>query len=125
MIGTAFCPAHVTGFFKAEIGNLENTDSIGSLGAGFSIQDGVITTVNATPQTKSDFKIKISGYQSDNTQVSEYVVKQFLEYVNDKNYFIDVHHEISVPVGFGLGCSGAVALSLAYALNQSLNPFLA
>jgi pantoate kinase len=121
MIGTAFCPAHVTGFFKAEIDNLEKSESIGSLGAGFSIQDGVITTVNATPQTKSDFKIKVSGYQSDNTQVSEYVVKQFLEYVNDKNYFIDVHHEISVPVGFGLGCSGAVALSLAYALNQSLD----
>ncbi len=33
---------------------------------------------------------------------------------------MDVRHEISVPVGYGLGCSGAVALSLAMALNEAL-----
>jgi pantoate kinase len=39
--------------------------------------------------------------------------------INDK-YFVDVEHEISVPVGYGLGSSGAVALSLGLALNQAL-----
>ena len=39
---------------------------------------------------------------------------------NDEN-FVDVIHELDVPVGYGLGCSAAVALSLALALNQALN----
>ena len=36
---TAFCPAHITGFFKAEL-NKEDSKQLGSLGAGFSIQKG-------------------------------------------------------------------------------------
>ena len=119
MKGIAFCPAHVTGFFKAELDSRARPEDMGSLGAGFSIQDGVTTTVNITPQEKSDYQINVSGYQADNTLVSENVIKQFLELVKD-NFFVGVHHKISVPVGYGLGCSGAVALSLAFALNQSL-----
>ncbi len=40
MRGLAFCPAHITGFFKAELEQLE-PEKMGSLGAGFSIKDGV------------------------------------------------------------------------------------
>ena len=45
----------------------------------------------------------------------------FLKLNNFENIFFDIEHEISIPVGYGLGSSGAVALSLAYALNQVLN----
>jgi len=45
MRGMAFCPAHVTGFFKAELDEKNNIEEIGSLGAGFSIEKGVKTTV--------------------------------------------------------------------------------
>lgn len=121
----AFCPAHVTGFFKAELGNFENSklENMGSLGAGFSIQDGVTTTVNVKPfeNEKTNFKIKVSGYQSNNLQVSEFVINEFMKLIPGNNYFIDVQHKISVPVGYGFGCSGAVALSLALALNQALD----
>ena len=41
MRGEAFCPAHVTGFFTAELENKESPELIGSLGAGFSMQEGV------------------------------------------------------------------------------------
>jgi pantoate kinase len=121
MRGVAFCPAHVTGFFKAELDekNLK-TNELGSLGAGFSIQDGVTTTVEVSPAEEFDLKITTKGYTAENTNVSEFVVNDFIKRCNSK-YFINVHHEISVPVGYGLGSSGAVALSLAVALNKALN----
>ena len=45
MHAKAFSPAHITGFFKAELEEKE-PNQLGSLGAGFSIQKGVRTTVN-------------------------------------------------------------------------------
>jgi pantoate kinase len=118
MRGVAFCPAHITGFFKADLES-ESLESKGSLGAGFSIQDGVTTTVQVRKSDKKDFQLKITGYKPDNTIVSEFVIKKFLDFV-DENYFVDIHHDISVPVGYGLGCSAAVALSLSLALDQAL-----
>ncbi len=122
MRGEAFCPAHVTGFFTAELENKESPELIGSLGAGFSMQEGVTTTVRARLKTKDDdsnFQLNINGYKSDNTQVSEFMINEFLNMVNYE-YFIEVFHDIPIPVGYGLGCSGAVALSLGIALNQAL-----
>lgn len=122
MKGVAFCPAHITGFFKAELDNTKKTDDLGSQGAGFSIQKGVKTTVKVRKKSEydiSNFHLNIKGYQTDNTQVSEYIIQKFLNLIEEK-IFVDVDHEINVPVGYGLGCSGAVALSLGLALNQAL-----
>jgi pantoate kinase len=120
MKGVAFSPAHITGFFKAEMDQSQKPEFQGSLGAGFSIQAGVITTVEVQDADFINYTIKVSGYQPDNTQVSEFVIKEFLKHVQG-NYFISVHHDIKIPVGYGLGCSAAVALSLTYALNQAFN----
>lgn len=122
MKGVAFCPAHITGFFKAELDNTKKIDELGSQGAGFSIQKGVKTTVKVRKKSEydiSNFHLNIKGYQTDNTQVSEYIIQKFLNLIEEK-IFVDVDHEINVPVGYGLGCSGAVALSLGLALNQAL-----
>lgn len=118
MKGVAFSPAHITGFFKAELDQNTKPETQGSLGAGFSIQEGVTTTVEIQDSEFSDYTIKVSGYQPDNTQVSEFVIREFLKNV-EGNYFVKVHHDIKVPVGYGLGCSAAVALSLVYALNSA------
>jgi pantoate kinase len=123
MEGVAFCPAHVTGFFKAELENHTNLENLGSQGAGFSIQKVVKTTVRARKKTEydiSNFHLNILGYQTDNAHVSEFVIEKFLDLVG-KDVFVDVDHQITVPVGYGLGCSGAVALSLGLALNQALD----
>ena len=117
-MATAFCPAHITGFFKAELDN-KDTKQLGSLGAGFSIQKGVRTTAVVREKTKHDisnFSIKVNGFESGDMRVSELVLSKF---VTDGK-FIDVTHEIDVPVGYGFGCSAAVALSLSIALNDAL-----
>jgi pantoate kinase len=40
--------------------------------------------------------------------------------MSDKPFFARIEHEIGIPVGYGLGSSGAAALSLSYALNAAL-----
>ena len=118
MRAKAFSPAHITGFFKAELDGKE-PNQLGSLGAGFSIQKGVKTTVNVRSKTEHDinnYAVKVKGFNTGDIRVSEYVLNEFLL---DGKYF-DVTHEIDVPVGYGFGCSGAVALSLAIALNDAL-----
>ena len=121
--GKAFCPAHVTGFFKAHLEDDQNNlENLGSMGAGFSIKQGVTTKVEISTKDvqKTHFKISTQGYQSDKTDISEYVLNEFLKLGKFSDKFFDIKHEISIPVGYGLGSSGAVALSLSFALDQAL-----
>ena len=123
MESIAFCPAHVTGFFTAQIDdNQKDLEKLGSRGAGFSIKQGVTTKVivNEKHDEKTNFRITINGYQSDKTDVSEFVLNEFLKLGDFSKKFFDIKHEISIPVGYGLGSSGAVALSLSFALDQAL-----
>ena len=117
-MATAFCPAHITCFFKAELSK-KDSKQLGSLGAGFSIEKGVKTTVTIREKTKHDisnFTIKVNGFESGDMRVSEVVLSKF----STQGKFVDIIHEIDVPVGYGFGCSAAVALSLSIALNDAL-----
>jgi pantoate kinase len=123
MEAIAFCPAHVTGFFKAHVDEKQGfPEKFGSMGAGFSIKEGVLTKVIISSKTDQDqnFRISTKGYQSEKTDVSEFVLNEFLKLGNFENIFFEIEHQISIPVGYGLGSSGAVALSLSYALDQVL-----
>jgi len=117
MQAAAFAPGHITGFFKAQV-EPERSELKGSIGAGFCIKEGVTTKVKVTTD-RSGFKISTMGYKSRNTQVSEYVAKEFLK-IAKGNCFLEIEHHVGIPVGYGLGSSGAVALSLAFALNKAL-----
>ncbi len=117
MQATAFAPGHITGFFKAQV-EPERPELKGSIGAGFCIKEGVTTRVKVTTD-RSGFEISTIGYKSSNTEVSEYVAKEFLKVAKGK-YFLEIEHRVEIPVGYGLGSSGAVALSLAFALNKAL-----
>ena len=123
MEAVAFCPAHITGFFKAHVDDSQSIEDLGSMGAGFSIKQGVTTKVKITTKNgqESNFRITTSGYQSDKTDVSEFVLNEFLKLGDFSEKFFDIEHEISIPVGYGLGSSSAVALSLSFALDQALN----
>ena len=65
-------------------------------------------------------KLQPSGYQSDKTDVSEFVLNEFLKIGDFEGKFFDIEHEITIPVGYGLGSSSAVALSLSFALIKHL-----
>ncbi len=123
MEATAFCPAHITGFFKAHLeDNQNNLENLGSMGAGFSIKQGVTTRVKIETRNtqESNFRITTHGYQSDKTDVSEYVLNEFLKLGEFSTKFFEIEHNMSIPVGYGLGSSSAVALSLSFALDQAL-----
>ena len=123
MEATAFCPAHITGFFKAHLEDKHNAlENLGSMGAGFSIKQGVTTRVRIDTKSnqKANFRITTSGYQSDKTDISEYVLSEFFKLGKFSDKFFDIEHHISIPVGYGLGSSSAVALSLSFALDQAL-----
>lgn len=167
--GAAFCPAHITGFFKSYLGEdgydhgkkllPPNTppESLGSTGAGFSIKHGVTARVSATKDMKGDegtskyhndvhngmktydgdgdgdrnqalrFKVSTSGHHTDGrTDITREVLDRFLEIdKSSRGMFFDIEYEIAVPVGYGLGVSGAVAMSLSLALDQALHTGLA
>jgi len=122
MRGFAFSPGHVTGFVQFPIPNNDPMLN-GSLGAGFSISNGVRTNVNVERSDRKNFSIHINGKYVDNAEVSKYVIDEYLSILN-KNYDVDVEHKFDIPIGYGLGSSGAAALSLSYALNEALGrPF--
>lgn len=122
-IAKAFSPGHITGFFateEQEEKHLEMDPKFhGSLGAGFSIDKGINTTVRVFKSSNKNYEIKINGVSSYEARVSKFVVEHYLRLIQEP-LFISVEHDVEIPIGFGLGSSGAAALSLSYALNHAL-----
>ncbi len=119
-IAKAYCPGHITGFFAAG----QNLHTLhpnfnGSLGAGFSINKGISTTVRVYNDFSKNYKIILNGVNSIDSKVSKFVIEYYLKMI-DRPLFISVEHESEIPIGYGLGSSGSAALSLSYALNHAL-----
>jgi len=119
-VAKAFSPGHITGFFEIPHGSYSHFLHKGSKGAGFSIDRGIATTAYVYESAKTDYRISINGIQTENAEVSRWVVEEYLKLAN-RPYFVNVDHDVGIPVGFGLGSSGAAALSLSYALNEALD----
>jgi pantoate kinase len=119
----AFSPGHITGFIEKP-GKVSYNDSnnlhIGSKGAGFSIDHGITTTVKIFDHDLVNYQISINGIRVQDAEVSRWVIEQYLR-LTDQRCYINIEHESTIPIGFGLGSSGAGALSLSYALNDALN----
>jgi pantoate kinase len=116
---TAFSPGHVTGMFSPAESEQTDIMSKGSTGAGFSISNGITTTAKTFEAKTKGYSITIDGIQVQKAPVSSYVAEYYLNLV-DKPIFLQITHTTEIPIGFGLGSSGAAALSLSYALNNSL-----
>jgi len=119
---TAFSPGHITGFFEKPKNRKLDTDLLcyGSKGAGFSFKKGVTTSVELYKSKKKWYEIYINNSLTTNAEVSKWVVQYYLDKF-DFNFYIKINHFIDIPIGYGLGTSGAGALSLTYALNKALN----
>ena len=119
-VAKAFSPGHITGFFEAPSSSYANYLHKGSRGAGFSIDRGIATEVSVYESKATGYKISINGTETTDAEVSKWVAEQYLN-LTDKNYFVNIDHDVNIPIGFGLGSSGAAALSLSYALNEALD----
>lgn len=117
-VASAFSPGHITGFVEFPR-TVDDPVQIGSRGAGFCISRGVRTVVHAE-RTDGDIPIFINGRAAEDAEVSRYVIKEYRELV-EGSFSGRVEHHLEIPVGYGLGCSGAAALSLSMTLNKALD----
>ena len=118
-VAGAFSPGHITGFVEFPI--LPDDPVLkGSRGAGFCISKGVKTTVYAERSARNELSIFMNGKFADDAEVSKYVVDEYLNLLKE-SLSIRVDHVLEIPVGYGLGSSGAAALSLSLALNNTLD----
>lgn len=118
-ISQASSPSHITGFYHKMLDS-QSLLNTGSIGAGISLSQGVTTTVKIYDSVdRSTYGISINGKLVNDAVVSKKVLDEYLKLAN-KSLHISVNHETHIPIGYGLGTSGAGALSLSYALNDAL-----
>jgi len=118
-ISQACSPSHITGFYH-KILDCQSVLSTGSIGAGISLSQGVTTTVKIYDNVdRPSYGISINGKLVSDAVVSNKVLDEYQKRVN-KSLHISISHETRIPIGYGLGTSGAGALSLSYALNDAL-----
>jgi pantoate kinase len=118
-VAKAFSPGHITGFFETSHVKYSHFLHRGSMGAGFSIDRGIVTTAYVYESTKTGYQISINGVKVRDAEVSSWMAEEYLNLAN-KPYFLNIEHDVGIPIGFGLGSSGAAGLSLSYALNEAL-----
>jgi pantoate kinase len=119
----AFSPGHITGIAKRASVPGRHLLHHGSEGAGFSIDRGVTTTVSLFDDRPSGYQISINGMTVEDAEVSQLVLRQYLKFIKRPCY-IKIEHDVEIPIGFGLGSSGASALSLSFALNEAARVWL-
>jgi pantoate kinase len=114
----AFVPGHITGMFRIHDTN-EDPLLSGSRGAGFSVEAGIITEVEAKIEDRSDINVEFNDERIE-APVTKTVVRSLLEDY-EKQLKVRVHHTSSIPVGVGFGASGAAALGTALALSHIID----
>ena len=113
---TAFCPGHISGYFRRIEG--ESVAATGSIGAGIVISEGVTATVTPADATSvSVWRKEESGKRVQYSPASpplEYVLKKL-------GVTVSVMTECTLPIGAGFGLSAAALLATLSAVNQSNN----
>ena len=119
MRAKAYCPGHITGFFEI-CDQFRDPLKRGSRGAGVSVSKGVTTEVSVESSTQAKIEVLINGKIED-APVTKSIVDLMLKFKrNTSSKRIEVKHEMQIPVGCGIGSSGAGAWGTALALNQLL-----
>jgi pantoate kinase len=132
VLSTAFSPGHITGILEKPVSIQANDNliNLGSKGVGFCIARGITTVVKLFKTKAFGYSVTINGSPT-NGEVSKWILEYYVKLFQQgtvrcqpcsgkQKYYIQVEHLVDIPVGFGLGSSGAAALSLSYALNEAL-----
>jgi len=103
----AFAPGNISCFFKIYLN--ENPEKMGSLGMGFTINEGVIAEVSRTEQTTIKFNGDIIDFPT---------VANVIDLLTKESLTVTIATKL--PLGSGFGLSGASSLATAYAINKLL-----
>lgn len=113
----AFAPANISCIFQI----YEHKDPrwAGSLGIGFTLDRGVVVTVEQAEKTEIFFNNKKIDFPTV-MYVINYLLDSHVKFGRLKNNRNSVKISISspLPLGYGFGLSGASALATAYAINK-------
>ncbi len=120
-VAKAYSPGHITGFFSTPDSHISTIDPkfLGSMGAGFSIDKGITSTVKVFSSNEKNYEIKLNGILNFELKVSNFVIASYMRVIREPVY-LSIEHQSDLPIGYGLGSSGSAALSLSYALNEAL-----
>ena len=111
---------HVTGFFT--INWSEKPLEAGSTGAGFSIAEGVTTSLRLSEEVQEkEIEVKWNG-KPISGEVTKKVISLMEDYRTVTDRIIEVNHSSSLPMGCGLSTSSAGALGTAMTIWASSNP---
>jgi pantoate kinase len=109
----AFCPGHISGYFKKIVGDTIATT--GSIGAGIVINEGVTATVEPADRISICIRSRSHGH----TAVEVSSGSPLLEHVMENlNVTATVVTECKLPIGAGFGLSAAALLATLTALNR-------
>lgn len=116
---TAFVPGHISGFFQMH-DNQKDPLRKGSRNCGFCISNGVKTQVKIDKNSSYDLEIYING-EKNRAETTETALEYILNGVKNKDFFIQINHQVQAPVGSGYGMSGAGTLGAVLSFSDVLN----
>jgi len=110
---TAFCPGHISGYFRQAGG--ATLSSSGSIGAGIVISEGVTATVRQSPTAS----VKIIRWGPGGREREVINTSPLLSSAIDRiGVTASVVTECRLPIGAGFGLSAAALLSTLMALDR-------
>jgi pantoate kinase len=112
----AFCPGHISGYFKRIVG--DSIATTGSIGAGIVISEGVTATVEPADRIAICIKRRSSTGPSFEVSSGSPLLEHVMEHLNVNASVIT---ECTLPIGAGFGLSAAALLATLTALNLLFN----
>ncbi|MCJ7742917.1 MAG: pantoate kinase [Methanoregula sp.] len=109
----AFCPGHLSGYFKRIAGDTLATT--GSIGAGIVISEGVTATVEPADRISICIKRRSSTGRSFDVSSGSPLLEHVMEHLSVS---ASVVTECTLPIGAGFGLSAAALLATLTALNH-------
>jgi pantoate kinase len=110
---TAFCPGHISGYFRRIVG--DSVAATGSIGAGIVISEGVTATVAPADSTS----VSVDRKDETGNLIHHSPGSPPLEYVlGTLGVTVAVTTECHLPIGAGFGLSAAALLATLTAVNQ-------
>ena len=110
---TAFCPGHISGYFRRIEGDTIATT--GSIGAGIVISEGVTATVEPSDTTTVTIQRRSNAGKLFSTGSRSHLLEHVMEWLDITP---SITTECLLPIGAGFGLSAAALLASITAVNR-------